>query len=143
MPEEFEQQKLKISGNHRRVISVRLRLLDESCSRLLELFHDVDSILTERRALPPEKADQATHLVAELRLQIAQMRTTLGLSRARVDAVREAETLVSAMSVDVEELYPHYLKGYGEVPRELDLYLQAQLDELLHILHELGNLVAG
>jgi len=38
----------EISSNHRRILSVRLRLLEEDCFSLLDLFHTEARILLER-----------------------------------------------------------------------------------------------
>jgi hypothetical protein len=138
-----ENLRSQVSGNHGRVISVRLRVLEESCLRLLTLFRDTDSTLTERRALPPAKAQAVERLVRELDSKIAQMKAELGLERAHIDAAREAKTLVTAMAVDIEELHPAYLKGYGEVPEAIGRYLETELSELLRITRELGRTLAG
>lgn len=136
----------QVSPNHRRVISVRLRLLEESGLRLLDLFREVDSTLTRRRSLPKEKAAQLERLVLDLRSKLAQINSDLALERATRDAAREAGALVAAMTINVEELHPQYLKGYGDVPEALATYLELRIAELLRVLNEmdqaLGNPVS-
>lgn len=143
MADPLERLQTKLSHNHRRVISIRMRVLEESCLHLLDLFHDLNLTLTTRSALPQEKAREIRRLVEGLRKKISQTKSELGLQRARMDAGREAGALVAAMTVNVEELHPDYLKGYGPVPESLALYLEIQISEFLWLLHEiqqaLGN----
>jgi hypothetical protein len=134
MADESPPLLAQISSNHRRVISVRLRALEEFGLSLLQLFRPADSILTFRQTLPPEKAERVQRLVAEFTAVILQMKTDLGLERVRRDAAREAAALVAVMTVNVEELHPHYLKGYGKVPDGLADYLKVQVDELVRVL---------
>jgi len=118
-----------------------LRAVEESALALMELFRAVDRTLTQRDALPNERAAEAERLVAELRSRIARIKSELGLEPSRVHAKRYANVLVVAMSVDVEELHPHYLKGYGEVPEELAKYLKAEIPHLLDLIRQIGRVL--
>ena len=86
----MESLRSEVSENHRRALSVRLRILEESALALMELFRAVDSTFTERDALPEERAGEAETLVAELQSRISRMKSELGLERTRVDAKRYA-----------------------------------------------------
>jgi len=137
MGNAFVQLRTQVSDNHRRVISVRMRLLEESCFRLLGLFRDMESTLTARKALPREKSEEVERLTLQLRAEIARMKSELGLERAHIDAGREARALLTAMKINVEELRPRYLNGYGVVPEALSLYLEIQINGLLRIMQEI------
>jgi hypothetical protein len=107
----------------------------------MELFRAVDRTLTERDALPEERAGEAERLVAELRSRIALIKSELGLERARLHAKRYANVLVVAMSVNVEELHPDYLKGYGKVPEDLAKYLKVEIRHLLELIEHIGRVL--
>lgn len=131
--------KMQLSANHRRVISVRLRLLEESCLRLLDLSRNYEATLTSRRALPQDRAREVKALVDEVRAKISQMVPELGLERAHLDARREANALVAAIATDIEELDPHSLRGYGAVPEPLTEYLNVRTGELLETTKRIGD----
>ncbi len=137
MPDELAALRSKVSPNHRRVIAVRLRVLEDSCQRLLDLFHARDSSLTTRVPLPPHKAHDVRRLVKELTEKISGMRSDLNLRPTVVDARREASALVYAMTVDAEELFPRYLRGYGEVPPTLAEYLESRMTECLQAIEKI------
>jgi len=139
---DFEKLRSQVSSNHRRVISVRLRLLEESCYRLLDLFRPVDSVLAVRRALPREKAEEVRRQILELRAKIGEMKADLGLERSDQDPAREAKALMVAMMTGIEELYPHYLRGYGAVPDSLNVYLETQLKELMQVVDGIAETMA-
>jgi cell division protein FtsB len=130
-PGQLKTLRTEMSSHHRRVISVRLRVLENYCRTLLEFLQPLDGTLTRRVALPEEKAAELQTLVAELNTRISRMHGELGLERATLDARRQAAALVSSMGVDLEELHPRYLKGYGEVPPILAEYLEARLGDCL------------
>lgn len=130
-PDQLQALRAELSANHRRVISVRLRVLEEYCQSLAELFRPVSSSLTRRAPLPEEKAAEVSPLLSELVARISRMQGDLGLEPDTPDARRQASALVSAMAVDLEELYPRYLKGYGEVPPLLAKYLDERIGDCL------------
>lgn len=129
--------KLQVSENHRRVLSARLRTLEESALALLDLFEAVDNAFTERDALPEERKADVRRLVGTLRSRIEEIKTDLELERTRLEAKRYANAVVVAMSVNVEELHPNYLKGYGKVPEDLARYLRSEVNQLLGLLREI------
>lgn len=113
-----------ISPNYRRVISVRMRLLEEYSLKLLELFCPVESVLTSRTPLSEKKAEKIENEVAAFRSRIRKMKDELGLEREHRSSMREAAALVSTMITYVEELHPRYLKGYGSMSEPVDRYLE-------------------
>ncbi len=121
----------EMSAHHRRVIAVRLRVLENYCRTLLDLFTPLKAHLTRRKPLPAEHAEEIRRRVDDLVERIARMHRELNLEPAQVDARRQASALVSSMGVDLEELRPRYLKGYGEVPPSLAEYLDEQIGDCL------------
>jgi len=113
-----------IGQNHRRVLSVRMRLLEEYSLKLLELFRPFESVLTSRSPLPPEKSGRIESEIAALHSRIRDMKAELGLEHSHRSARREAAALISTMLTYVEELHPRYLKGYGPVPDPISRYLK-------------------
>jgi hypothetical protein len=137
MPDELAALRSKISPNHRRVIAVRLRVLEDACQRLLDLFHARESSLTVRVPLPPHQAEDVSRLVRELSGKISGMKSDLTLRHTVIDARREASALVYAMTVDAEELFPRYLRGYGELPPALAKYLESRMTECLRVIEKI------
>ena len=129
----------EVSNNHRRILSVRLRLLEEGCFKLLDLFRPETHSLSQRPALPGEKANEMRALSAQLQARMAGMKADLHLEPAQLDPQRVARALVSAMYVGIEELYPEYLKGYGEVPEVLASYLTSSVGEMLAIMKKINR----
>ncbi len=116
-----------IGPNHRRVLSVRLRLLEEYSLQLLELFRPLETELTSRPPLPQGVAKQVEREVAALQSRIREMKAELDLERSHRSARCEAAALISTMITYVEELHPRYLKGYGSIPDPLSRYLKESL----------------
>ncbi len=128
-----------IGQNHRRVLSVRMRLLEEYSARLMELFRPYESALTSRPPLPQELMEQIEKEVGDLHSQIRGMKAELGLEHTRRSSRREAAALVSTMLTYVEELDPRYLKGYGPIPDPASRYLKQCLKELSESLDKISR----
>jgi len=141
MPEEKQPSPSQLSSNHRRVISIRMRLLEESCFRLLDLFRAVETIFIQRQPLPNQKSEKVNTRVQELRSLMDQMKSDLGLYCSNEDANREAAALVAAMTTSIEELHPHHLKGYGSVPEPTAKYLEIRLNELLEVMKKIKQVL--
>jgi hypothetical protein len=131
----------RMSSNHRRVLSVRMRLLEDYCLQLLELLRPVESTLTSRSPLPPEKAEKLERALVAFRSTIGQIKTELDLEHHHQNVKREAVALVATMLTNVEELHPHYLKGYGAVPDPLARYLQGHLNDLSDALEAVNRIL--
>ena len=134
MPDQIPPLPSQVGSNHRRVLSIRLRLLEEYCLRLMDLFNGEDSIFISRRALPKQMADKFGTEVGELRALMSQVKSDLGLETRNEDGAREAAALVAAMMTSVVELHPHALKGYGSLPDPIALYLENRLAELHQVM---------
>ena len=128
-----------IGQNHRRVISVRMRLLEEYSLRLLELFEPLEAELTTRTPLPRGMTEQMEREIASLQSKIHAMKTELDLEHSRRSARREAAALVSTMITYVEELHPRYLKGYGSIPDPVSRYLKESLKGLSDALEKINR----
>jgi hypothetical protein len=128
-----------IGHNHRRVISVRLRLLEEYSLRLLELFEPLDAELTSRDPLPQGMSEKMEREVAALHSRIRAMKAELGLEHSERSARREAAALVSTMITYVEELHPRYLKGYGSMPEPISRYLKDRLKGFAETLDKISR----
>jgi hypothetical protein len=128
-----------IGKNHRRVISVRLRLLEEYSLRLLELFEPLEAELTSRPPLPKGMGEQMEREIAALQSKIRDMKAELGLEHSHRSARREAAALVTTMITYVEELHPHYLKGYGEMSEPISRYLKERLKGLVEALDKINR----
>ncbi len=134
--------RVTIRSDHRRVLSDRLRSVEQDCVQLLELLRPFDSALIRRRALPHEKAGSFQRLIADLRSKIVLMADNLGLQRALQDAAQEAKLLTTRMSASVAEMHPDRLAEYGPVPDDLAQYLEAHVEALEVIVAKISQLLA-
>ena len=130
-----------IGPNHLRVLSVRLRLLEEYSNRLQELFRPFESILSSRSSLPEEMAGPVESEIATLHSRIREMKAELGLEPMHRSARREAAALLSTMIIYIEELHPRYLKGYGSIPEPISHYLKESLKGLLETLDKISGIL--
>ena len=128
-----------IGQNHRRVISVRMRLLEEYSLRLLELFEPLEAELTTRDPLPKGMTQQMEREIAALQSRIRDIKSDLGLEHSERSARREAAALVSTMITYVEELHPRYLNGYGSMPEPISRYLKERLKGLTETLDQISR----
>jgi hypothetical protein len=128
-----------IGHNHRRVLSVRMRLLEEYSLRLLELFEPLESELTSRAPLPQGVTKQMEREIKALQSRIHEMKAELGLEPSERSARREAAALVSTMITYVEELHPRYLKGYGPMPEPISRYLKERLTAFTEVLDKISH----
>ena len=131
--------KSEITNEQRRLIAAHLRILEESCSRLLELFRPFDLTLVRRQPLPQEKAEQLQRLVARLHSRISQTAWDLGLKRTHQDARREAASLVATMDENLRELLR--LRDRNGVPEDRADYLDRLAQELQHIVTDIDRVV--
>ncbi|HEV2233168.1 MAG TPA: hypothetical protein VGV68_07170 [Terriglobia bacterium] len=141
MPDENRPLPSQLSSNHRRVISIRMRLIEESCFRLLDLFRAVETIFILRQPLPMQKSEKVNTGVQELRSLMNQMKSDLGLYCSNEDAHREAAALMAAMTTSIEELHPHHLKGYGSIPDPVAKYLEIRLSNLLQVMKKIKRVL--
>ncbi|HEX5412465.1 MAG TPA: hypothetical protein VFZ27_11475 [Terriglobia bacterium] len=79
-----------ISRNHRRVISVPMRLLEEYSIQLLELFEPFESEFISRESLSHKMAEKVEREITALRSMLRSMKDDLGLEHYKRSAPREA-----------------------------------------------------
>ncbi len=133
---------IRIGPNHRRILSVRLRLLEDYCLQLLSLLHPARSAFTTRAALPRRKAAALESAVAALVANISRIKSELELEAHRQNVQREAMALVASMTNNIEELHPRYLTGYGEVPKPLAGYLKGCCSDLAEEVEAVNRILA-
>lgn len=131
-----------MSPNHRRVLSVRMRLLENDCRQLLELLRPAAPGGSPAETLPAEKAQKVERALRNFLSRISQIRTELELDDVQQNVRRAAAALVAGMRTNVEELDPRYLKGYGAVPDPLARYLQECLQGLEEPLRAVSRILA-
>ena len=131
-----------MSANHRRALSVRMRLLEDYCLRLLEIFRPAEAGGAPGLPLPREKAEKVERALRDFRSRIGRIKAELELEHVHPNPRREAVALVAAMRTNVEELHPRYLKGYGTLSDPLTRYLQECLQDLEEPLRAVNHLLA-
>jgi predicted RNA-binding Zn ribbon-like protein len=128
-----------LSADHRRVVSVRLRKLAAYCASLVDLLEPEPSIALPQTSGARGDAEEARRLLAALQEHIARVQAELGLPAARRDRAREATALLATMMISTEELQPEHLKGYGQVPKNLECYLETKTREFAGLVEEIAR----
>jgi len=135
-------EKLKLGENHRRVVSVLLRGLEQACDEIdasfrespgsLRHIHD-DLTATQRSALremTQRVRGENRRLASEIELD-----TSVGSQRRTVLA------LLSASIVNLEESEPKKLRGYGSMSEEAEARLAHEVQRLIRMFEEMAILV--
>lgn len=132
--------RLEIPTEERRLIAGRLRVLEESSLRLLELFRPFESSLVRRQPLSQENAERLQRINARLHSRLSQAAWDLGLPRAHQDARQEVACLVTRMEKTLGELLQ--IRDRRKVPEDLAGYLEKLGEELQRIIGDIDR-VAG
>jgi hypothetical protein len=139
--EPGKEKPASMSANHRRALSVRMRLLEDYCLRLLEIFRPAEAGGAPGLPLPREKAEKVERALRDFRSRIGRIKAELELEHVHPNPRREAVALVATMMTNLEELHPRYLTGYGTIPDPLARYLQGRLKSLEDALEAVNRIL--
>jgi small GTP-binding protein len=136
-----------LNANQQSPVATRLRYVDELLSEALRklsaggedspfssLVHDAT----------PVQQKVAADYVRRVRAAMRAVLEKWGIdpSPLRVSAVWAARTTLYSAEIAVEELAPHYLRGYGELSDEAAKEVNAVVSELLDLLGQLESYLA-
>jgi GTP-binding protein EngB required for normal cell division len=119
-----------------------------------ELLSEVEAILnaSESKSIFPKyvsdislaQAKLVRNHIARFRDQLARVMDGLGIvdSGPAFGSIHSIRTTLAFVRITVQEMAPHYLRGYGEVPEKLVPQLQGLCVELEGLVERLDNLLA-
>jgi hypothetical protein len=135
---------VKLGENHRRVISVVMRGLEQMADDIERWMEKKPGLLIRREQdLSPAQQSRLRTLAAELRRELVRIAGELELSPAVQSPGRSISALLSAMLVQLEESDSKRLRGYGRMPEEAAEKLDGEISHLIALLEQMAGVVEG
>lgn len=135
-------EKLKLGENHRRVVSVLFRGIEQACDEIDATFrespgalrHVEDDLSSKQRFALREMTDRVRSEIHRLASEI-ELDTSIRSQRRTVLA------LLSSCIVNLEESEPKKLRGYGTMPPEVEARLSGEFQRLIDVLERMAAIV--
>ena len=130
----------------------RLRVTCEYIDKLLGEVGEILRVAESKAAFPrfisditPPQSRTVEDYIARLRAQLARVLDGQGIVRERpsIPASRAIHVALGAVDIAVEELKPHYMRGYGDVPEAAATELNGIVGELRGLVSKLDRYLAG
>jgi len=130
----------------------RLRVTCEYIDKLLGEVEEILHVTESKAAFPrfisditPAQLRTVEDYIARLRLQLARILDGQGIVRERpfIPASRAIHVALGTIDIAVEELKPHYMRGYGDVPEAAATELNGIVGELRSLVSKLDRYLAG
>jgi len=129
---------------HKRGISITLTILDETICEMEKWANgrEVQSVFyRERNTLSSRQRQQILSEIAQMRSLLRELQETLGLEPTVQDAAAAIRGKCSGLWEHIVELKAKHMRRYGEVPADLNEYLDPRAEQLIQgILHILDAL---
>jgi hypothetical protein len=134
--------KLKLSENHRRVVSVLLRGLEQACDEIDASFQESPGTLRQiHEDLSAPQRSALRQMTQRVRGEIRRLASEIELDSSSRSQRRTVLALLSASIVNLEESEPRKLRGYGSMSPEAEARLSAEFQRLLSLLEQMVGLV--
>jgi hypothetical protein len=132
---------LKLGENHRRVVSVVLRSLEQMCGEIDGWLERKSGVLFRIHGdLTKDQRAALRALTPRLRGELRRLQGEIELEAAVQSLRGTMVALLSANIVNVEDTDASYLAGYGRLPEEVSRKLDHEFKRLLAILEEAVHL---
>jgi predicted phage gp36 major capsid-like protein len=127
--------KLRLSDNHRRVLSVLLRGVEQGCEQIAGWMAKQPGVLMQvEDDLSSEQRRKLEALHEKLRRELQRIEQEIELQTSTESPRRSIRALASAMTVDLEDRKSPRLDGYGPLPADVKTRLDAELNRLIALL---------
>ncbi|HLJ42126.1 MAG TPA: hypothetical protein VKT50_11620 [Candidatus Acidoferrales bacterium] len=137
-------EKLKLGENHRRVVSVLLRGLEQMCDEIEARLAEVPGVLRQVKSdLSHAQSAALREMTARVREEIRRLNTEIELDAAVRSPRRAILALLSASIVNLEESDSKRLRGYGPLASEAAARLDDELSRLVALLEEMTTTAEG
>lgn len=132
---------LKLGENHRRVVSVLLRGLEQMCDEIEARLAEMPGVLRQVKSdLSPAQGAALREMTARVREEILRLNTEIELDAAIRSPRRTILALLSASIVNLEESDSKRLRGYGPLASEAAARLDDELNHLIALLEEMTTI---
>ena len=135
-------EKLKLSENHRRVVSVLLRGLEQACDEIEATFRQAPGMLDRiHDDLSPAQRERLRDSVLCVRGEIRRLTAEIELDASFRSQRRTILALLSSSIVNLEESEPMKLRGYGPMSPQAEARLSAEIQRLIELLEQMSVIV--
>jgi hypothetical protein len=128
---------VELSGTHRRVLTIRLRAVEEAIAAIRQTFNgrpEDGMLLTYAEPVTESAYPQLQALAAQLEERLKRVVEALELQPSQRSLRRELLGQLNICWVDVEDARPEALTGYGELSPEAAAYLDVEIRQLCRLL---------
>lgn len=135
-------EKLKLGENHRRVVSVLLRSLEQACDEIDASFRESPGTL--RRIyddLSPAQRSTLREMTQRVRGEIRRLASEIELDTSVGSQRRTVLALLSSSIVNLEESEPRKLRGYGSMSPEAEARLGKEFHRLVALFEQMAAIV--
>lgn len=137
-------EKLKLGENHRRVVSVLLRGLEQMCYEIEARLEEAPGVLRQVKSdLSAAQGAALREMTARVREEIRRLNTEIELDAAIRSPRRTILALLSTSIVNLEESDSKRLRGYGPLASEAAVRLDDELSRLVALLEEMTTIAEG
>ena len=134
--------KLKLGENHRRVVSVLLRGLEQACDEIEATFRESPGTLRRiHDDLSPAQRSALRELTQRVRGEIRRLASEIELDTSIGSQRRTVLALLSASIVNLEESEPQKLRGYGVMLPEAESRLGKEFHHLVSLFEQMAAIV--
>jgi len=124
-------------GAHFKTVEEYLRVVESWLDGAQGIFYSAEAELSE------ERRQRVRALIGEVLAGLDRIRRELGLQPEEVSALGVMRAYLSELWVSLVETRGRYLRGYGQVPPDLEHYLDDRIGGLESQVNEIRRLVDG
>ncbi len=139
-----EKASLDVHGPHKHGIAITLTILDETLCEVEQWANgrEVQSVFyQEHNALSDRQRQEILSEIARIRGTLQELRETLKIEPTVQDAASAIRGKCAGLWEHIVELKGKYLRRYGDVPADLEEYIDPRAEQLVEgILHILDAL---
>ncbi|HEX3033622.1 MAG TPA: hypothetical protein VHT73_00610 [Thermodesulfobacteriota bacterium] len=131
---------MEISKNHKTRLSVSMQVFENTISEVegvIENSHQQKTLTETVDNLSPFEKAVILRRIEEVRELIKYVAQQLNLEKRRDETKKQILGTMTIQLVNLEEIRPKRLRGYGEVPEELREFLGPQIDKMMRLVKEI------
>jgi len=131
-----------LSPAHSIALVARMLTLEEDCRQIERFLEGYEGIFYAYPGVfPYETRGTIRTLLSGILHRISRIRSDLGLPQRQMEIDQMLAAHLSQMWVTLHESKASSLHGYGVVPDELEVYLEARVEELLSLVASLRSTI--
>lgn len=135
-------EKLNLGENHRRVVSVLFRGLEQACDEIDATFRESPGALRHvADDLSSKQRSALLEMTERVRIEIRRLTSEIELDISIRSQRRTILALLSSCIVNLEESEPKKLRGYGPMSPEVEARLSNEFQRLIELLERMTAIV--